>query len=220
MRVFALVGALAACAAAAPLQVRQGEGDWVNGPTALSSPNVNNGEQTEGVLKSGTSLAGAEIINPVGNTMTEVNENNNVHDNIFQNPTVNLAQDTDGPAVVGSGNRIFRRSRSVNAPAAIDHPTVNNGAMREGSLDAGLSADGATVVNPVGNDLAQVNDNTEVEGNNFENPNWNTIKNNNGPAMAGNGNIFVPVTNEAGAIQFDNGDLLNAAIMAGMGDYA
>ncbi|KAJ1718092.1 hypothetical protein LPJ61_006867, partial [Coemansia biformis] len=197
-----------------------GGGDWVNGSTAVSNPNINNGAQDEGVLKGGSSFDGAEIINPVGNDLTEVNTNVNLHDNIFQNPTVNLAQDTTGPAVVGSGNRIFRRqgAASVNAPSAVDNPTVNNGALREGSLEAGMSADGATVVNPVGNDLTQVNDNEEISGNNFQNPNWNTIKNNNGPAMSGNNNVFVPVINKAGAIQIDNGDLLNAALMAGAAD--
>ncbi|KAJ2715257.1 hypothetical protein H4R19_001297 [Coemansia spiralis] len=218
MRVLALVGVLAACAVAAPLQVRQAAGgDWVNGPTALSNPNINNGAQEEGALKSDTSLAGAEIINPTGNELTMVNENTNLHDNVFQNPTFNLAQNTQGPAVVGSGNHIMRRQgmASVNAPTAIDNPTVNNGALREGSLEAGLSADGANVVNPVGNELTQVNDNEEISDNNFQNPNWNTIKNNKGPSMAGNNNIFVPVTNEAGAIQFDNGDLIDAAILAG-----
>ncbi|KAJ2875649.1 hypothetical protein FB639_003975, partial [Coemansia asiatica] len=85
----------------------------------------------------------------------------------------------------------------------------------EGSLEAEVEANGAQVVNPVGNDLTQVNQNEEISGNNLLNPNWNSITGNNGPALAGNNNIFVPVTNEAGAIQIDNGDLINAALLAG-----
>ncbi|KAJ2823073.1 hypothetical protein IWW50_003940 [Coemansia erecta] len=232
MRTFALVTLLAASALAAPaaLHRRQLPGDSVNGPTALSNPNINNGAQDDGVLKDTESFDGAQIINPIGNDLTKVNENTNVHDNVLQNPNFNVAHDTQGPAVVGNDNEVFpgfgvhtssgivfkrQLGSSVNAPAAIDNPTVNNGAMREGALDAGVSADGAAVVNPVGNDLTQLNSNEEVAGNNFENPNWNQISGNNGPALSGNNNIFVPVNNEAGAIQFDNGDLLNAALLAG-----
>ncbi|KAJ2544386.1 hypothetical protein GGF49_001247 [Coemansia sp. RSA 1853] len=215
------------CAMAAPvLDVRQLPGDSVNGPTALSNPNINNGAQAEGVLEDNESMDGAQIINPVGNDLTKVNNNMNLHDNVLQNPNFNIAHDTQGGAVVGNNNDVYPglglgssgivfKRQAVNAPTAIDNPVVNNGAMREGSLDAGVSADGANVVNPVGNDVTQLNQNEEVSGNNFENPNWNQISNNNGPAMAGNGNIFVPVTNEAGAIQFDNGDLMNAALLAG-----
>ncbi|KAJ2809419.1 hypothetical protein H4R20_000144 [Coemansia guatemalensis] len=228
MRTFALVSFLAACAVAVPLQVRQLPGNSVNGPTALSNPNINNGAQDEGVLKDSTSFDGAQIINPVGNDLTNVNNNLDFHDNVVENPNVNLASGGEGPAVVGNDNQVFpgpghgdashivfRRQSSVNAPAAVDNPTVNTGALKEGSLDSDLSADGAEVVNPVGNDLTQLNSNEEVAGNTFENPNWNKIDGNNGPALAGNNNIFVPVTNEQGAIQFDNGDLLDAALLAG-----
>ncbi|KAJ1830248.1 hypothetical protein IWW55_003784 [Coemansia sp. RSA 2706] len=231
MRTFALVSLLAACAVAAPTTFRrQLPGDSVNGPTALSNPNINNGAQSEGSLKDDSSMDGAQIINPVGNDLTKVNTNQDFHDNVLQNPNFNVASNTQGGAVVGNNNEVFpgfgahsqgivfRRQfggSSVNAPAAINDPTVNTGAMREGSLDADLSADGAAVVNPVGNDLTQLNQNDEVSGNNFENPNWNSISGNNGPALSGNNNIFVPVTNEQGAIQFDNGDLLAAAALAG-----
>ncbi|KAJ2569154.1 hypothetical protein GGH95_004304, partial [Coemansia sp. RSA 1836] len=83
-----------------------------------------------------------------------------------------------------------------------------------GSLKADTSANGATVVNPVGNDLTQINSNEETQGNVFENPNWNQASGNNGPTLAGNNNIFVPVINEAGAIQFHNGDMMDAALAA------
>ncbi|KAJ2608705.1 hypothetical protein H4S08_004349 [Coemansia sp. RSA 1365] len=224
MRTFALVS-FAVCAFGIPLQVRQLPGNSVNGPTALSNPDINNGAKDEGVLKDTTSFDNAAIINPVGNDLTNVNNNLNFHDNVVENPNLNIATDGNGPAIVGNDNQVFPglghpghivfRRQSVNAPAAIDNPTVNNGAFKEGSLDADLSADGAAVINPVGNDLTQLNSNEEVAGNNFENPNWNQISGNNGPALSGNNNIFVPVTNEQGAIQFDNGDLLDAAILAG-----
>ncbi|KAJ2377189.1 hypothetical protein IW150_001530 [Coemansia sp. RSA 2607] len=236
MRSFALLTLLAATALAAPFPAivrRQLPGDTVNGSTAISNPLVNNGALDEGVLKDDTSFAGAQIINPVGNDLTKVNTNIDLHDNAILNPNVNLAKGTQGPVVVGNDNDVidtrvpggawngivFRRRQlpgnNVNAPAAVSNPTVNSGALQEGSLDAGVSANGATVVNPVGNDLTQLNQNQEISDNNLLNPNWNTISGNNGPALAGNNNIFVPVTNEAGAIQIDNGDLINAALLAG-----
>ncbi|KAJ2908381.1 hypothetical protein GGI21_002943, partial [Coemansia aciculifera] len=197
------------------LALRQLPGDSVNGPTALSHPNVNNGEQVEGSVEDSTSLNGAVISNAMGNTLTKVTQNTNVHDNEILNPNVNSASNTEGDVVVGNGNQVFPGNahghsivfkrqvpggRMVNAPVALDNPMVNNGASTEGSLRADTSANGATVVNPVGNDLTQVNNNEETQGNVFENPNWNQISGNNGPSLAGNNNIFVPVVNEAGAI--------------------
>ncbi|KAJ2783503.1 hypothetical protein GGI15_002561 [Coemansia interrupta] len=229
-----LLAATAVLAAPFPAAVRrQLLGDTVNGSTAISNPLVNNGAMDEGVLKDDTSFAGAQIINPTGNDLTKVNTNVDLHDNAILNPNVNMAKGTQGPVVVGNDNDVIdthvpgaawngimfgRRQmpgNSVNAPVAVSDPTVNSGAMQEGSMDAGVSANGATVVNPVGNDLTQLNQNEEISGNNLMNPNWNTISGNNGPALAGNNNIFVPVTNEAGAIQIDNGDLINAALLAG-----
>ncbi|KAJ1815929.1 hypothetical protein LPJ56_004424 [Coemansia sp. RSA 2599] len=223
----------AASVIAAPMgfRLRQLPGDSVNGPTAISNPLVNNGALEEGSLKDESSLAGAQIINPVGNDITKVNTNVNLHDNAILNPNFNIAHNTHG-AVVGNDNEVidarapdagwngivFRRQlpgNNVNAPAAVSNPMVNNGAAKEGSLEAEVEANGAQVVNPVGNDLTQVNQNEEISGNNLLNPNWNSITGNNGPALAGNNNIFVPVTNEAGAIQIDNGDLINAALLAG-----
>ncbi|KAI9471762.1 hypothetical protein LPJ78_001961 [Coemansia sp. RSA 989] len=198
----------------------------VNGPTALSNPNINNGAMNEGVLKDATSFDGAAIVNPTGNDLTKVNQNTDLHDNLLQNPNFNVAQDTRGPTVVGNNNEVipvhggssgivFKRQNGVNGPTALSNPNINNGAMREGSLDSGMSADGAAVTNPVGNDLTQVNQNQDISGNNLENPNFNSVSNNNGPALAGNNNVFVPVTNEQGAIQFDNSDLMQAALIAG-----
>ncbi|KAJ2832355.1 hypothetical protein GGI24_001265 [Coemansia furcata] len=232
MRTFALLSLLAACALAAPmLAMRQLPGNNVNGPTAMSHPDINNGEKIEGSIEDSESMNGAIISNPIGNTLTRVNQNTNVHDNTILNPNVNSASNTEGDVVVGNGNQVFpafghgghvvfRRQApgsSVNGPTANSHPVVNNGVSTEGALRADSSANGATVVNPVGNSQTQLNSNQEVADNVFENPNWNTISGNNGPAMAGNNNIFVPVNNEAGAIQIDNGDLINAALMGHLG---
>ncbi|KAJ1797688.1 hypothetical protein LPJ56_006931 [Coemansia sp. RSA 2599] len=219
----------AAVASAAPVAVRQvvvGDTDSasnsVNGPTAISNPTVNNGALTEGSLDSSTSLEGALIMNPTGNTLTNLNHNLNFHDNIVSNPNFNVASDTDGSAVVGNGNQVipvgsgasqgivFRRQvpvNNVNSPAAVNDPTVNNGALEQGSLDAGVSLEGASVVNPVGNSLAQVNENTEVSDNNLVDPNWNSVSNNNGPALAGNDNVFVPINNEGMIVNIAPGSL-------------
>ncbi|KAJ2350776.1 hypothetical protein GGF43_004224 [Coemansia sp. RSA 2618] len=193
----------------------------VNGATALSNPTVNNGALSEGSLDTSTSFDGAVIANPMGNSLTNVNDNTNIHDNILQNPNFNVAENTEGGAVVGNNNQVFpdfggsshivfRRQApvdvsNVNAPAAVNDPTVNTGALSEGSLDADLSFDGANVQNPVGNSLAQVNDNTEVSDNNFVDPNWNSISNNNGPAMAGNDNTFIPINNQGMIVNLDPG---------------
>ncbi|KAJ2485787.1 hypothetical protein EV174_001517 [Coemansia sp. RSA 2320] len=226
MRTFALVLIAAAAATAAPLSARQlvvgqpgADSKSVNGPTALSSPQINNGAMQEGSVDSSTSLDGAVISNAMGNTITTVNDNMNFHDNIVTNPNINTASDTVGNVVVGNDNQVFPESsfgssgivfrrqapavNSVNAPSAINDPKVNNGAMQEGSTDASLSFDGASVVNPVGNSLAQVNDNTDVSDNSFVNPNWNTASNNNGPTLAGNGNTFIPINNEGMIVNLD-----------------
>ncbi|KAJ1836255.1 hypothetical protein LPJ63_000391 [Coemansia sp. RSA 2711] len=204
-----------------------GQSGWdsssVNGPTALSNPTVNNGALKEGSLDSSSSMDGAVVVNPMGNSLTGINTNVNVHDNILENPNVNAAENTDGGAVVGNNNQVFpglggsdhivfRRQapvdvNSVNAPAAINDPTVNNGALAEGTTDADLSLDGANIQNPVGNSLAQVNDNTDVSDNNFVDPNWNSISNNNGPALAGNDNTFIPINNQGMIVNLDPGFL-------------
>ncbi|KAJ1791009.1 hypothetical protein LPJ62_001630 [Coemansia sp. RSA 2167] len=228
MRTFSVVALVAAVASASPLVIRQeivgqsgADFNMVNGPTALSNPTVNNGALKEGSIDSSTSLDGATIVNPIGNSITGINNNFDFHDNILENPNVNAAQNTEGGAVVGNNNQVFpgfggsshivfRRQApaevsNVNAPAAINDPTVNNGALTEGSVDADLSFAGANVQNPVGNSLAQVNDNTEVSDNNFVDPNWNTISNNNGPAMAGNDNTFIPINNQGMIVNLDPG---------------
>ncbi|KAJ2779900.1 hypothetical protein GGI15_003725 [Coemansia interrupta] len=217
----------AAVASAAPVVVRQlvvGDADSgsnsVNGPTAISNPTVNNGAMQEGSLDSSTSFDGALIMNPTGNSLTDLNNNLNFHDNIVSNPNFNVATDTDGGAVVGNGNQVlsagasgmqdivFKRQvpvNNVNAPAAVNDPTVNNGAMQEGTVDADVSLDGASVVNPVGNSLAQVNENTDISDNNLIDPNWNSISNNNGPALAGNDNVFIPINNQGMIVNLDPG---------------
>ncbi|KAJ2558071.1 hypothetical protein GGH95_005068, partial [Coemansia sp. RSA 1836] len=82
MRTCALVLFAAATASAAPLLVRQlvvgqsgADSKSVNGPTALSNPEINNGALTEGSIDTTTSLDGAVISNPIGNTLTTVNDN-------------------------------------------------------------------------------------------------------------------------------------------------
>ncbi|KAJ2539911.1 hypothetical protein EV175_006290, partial [Coemansia sp. RSA 1933] len=114
MRLVALTTIVAA-ACAAPLAVRQtfvgGEADadskQVNGPVAVDHPNINNGALEEGSIDSGLSLNGAVIAGATGNSLTDENNNFNFHDNIVSNPTLNVASDTDGGAIVGSGNEIF-----------------------------------------------------------------------------------------------------------------
>ncbi|KAJ1732915.1 hypothetical protein LPJ72_003149 [Coemansia sp. Benny D160-2] len=228
MRIVAL-STLIAVACAAPLSVRQtfvGESDaeskQVNGPVALDHPNINNGALQEGSLDSGLSFDGAAIEGASGNSLTDINTNLDFHDNTVLNPTLNLASNTEGGAIVGSGNQIFtpggdgtkhivfkRREpvdvTNVNAPAAVNDPTINNGALSDGSMDSDLSFDDTNISNPVGNSLAQINDNTDVSDNNFVDPTWNDISGNVGPALAGNDNVFIPINNEGMIVNLDPG---------------
>ncbi|KAI8322893.1 hypothetical protein GQ54DRAFT_126798 [Martensiomyces pterosporus] len=225
MRTFALITLLAACAIAAPLGAidrRQLAGDSVNGPTAIDHASVNNGASDEGVVKDETSLDGAVINDAVGNTILKDTTNVDLHDNIFNNLVANVVNGADGPTVVGNGNEVLpvvahgsngiRLKRqvpgpSVNAPSAVDNAQLNSGVSTEGSLAAGVSADGAQVVNPVGNSLTELNSNTDISGNNLENPNWNQISNVDGPAVAGNDNKVLIVDNQPDTIHFDNSGL-------------
>ncbi|KAJ1801257.1 hypothetical protein LPJ59_000435 [Coemansia sp. RSA 2399] len=229
MRLVALTTLIAA-ACAAPLAVRQtfvgdsdAESKQVNGPVAVDHPNINNGALEEGSIDSGLSLDGAVIAGASGNSLTNENNNFNFHDNIVSNPTLNLASNTEGGAIVGSGNQVltpgdnngpqniaFKREApvdvsNVNAPAAVNDPTINNGALSEGSMDPDLSLDDATILNPVGNSLAQVNDNTDVSDNNFVDPTFNEISNNDGPALAGDDNVFIPINNQGMIVNLDPG---------------
>ncbi|KAJ2516948.1 hypothetical protein H4217_004264 [Coemansia sp. RSA 1939] len=198
------------------------ESKQVNGPVALDHPNINNGALQEGSLDSGLSFDGAVIEGASGNSLTDINTNLDFHDNTVLNPTLNLASNTEGGAIVGSGNQIFtpggdgtknivfkRREpvdvTNVNAPAAVNDPTINNGALSDGSMDSDLSFDDTNISNPVGNSLAQVNDNTDVSDNNFVDPTWNDISGNVGPALAGNDNVFIPINNEGMIVNLDPG---------------
>ncbi|KAJ1731574.1 hypothetical protein LPJ61_002467 [Coemansia biformis] len=199
MRVLALLTILAACAVAAPIiVVRSSEPS-----AALHHSNSNSGDQKEGVLTDSSSLGGSTIVDPVGNTVSKVNENTDVHDNNIQDAVVNKSQDSKGTTVVGNSNKILRRGGKAD------------GGDRKGTLESGADAKGATVTNPQNNELSQVNQNAEVSGNTLKDPTFNGITNNKGPAMAGNNNLFVPTTNEKGAIQFnDNGFMDSAAVKA------
>ncbi|KAI8319504.1 hypothetical protein GQ54DRAFT_34577 [Martensiomyces pterosporus] len=227
MRTFALIVLAAAAAAAAPVSVRQllvgqpdGESKSVNGPSAISNPTINNGASKEGSVNTSTSLDGALISNPIGNTVASVNKNIGFHDNTVSNAEINVVSDAEGLTVVGNGNQVFDDSltpdgillkrggpadaSSVNAPVAANNPIANSGALQEGSTDANLSLDGASVVNPIGNSLAQVNDNTDIVGNNIIDPNANVISDNNGPAVAGNDNDITFINNEGMIVNLDS----------------
>ncbi|KAJ1940292.1 hypothetical protein EC988_007078, partial [Linderina pennispora] len=91
----------------------------------------------------------------------------------------------------------------ANAPSAINDPTVNQGVLTEGSTDSGTSFDGAYIPNAVGNSLTDVSENTEIAGNEFVDPTFNSVSGNNGPALAGDNNIFIPINNEGMIVNLD-----------------
>ncbi|KAJ1962407.1 hypothetical protein GGI12_002662 [Dipsacomyces acuminosporus] len=218
MRTFALVIISAALASAAPLVVRQtivgqpgAQGKSVNGPTAIDDVDINNGAQKDSSLESSSSLAGSIISNPVGNTLNTINDNFNFHDNVVANPSINTASNVAGTAVVGNDNDVFparvlgfsgvlfKRQASVG----INDPTINAGALKTGSMDSDLSFNGANIQNPLGNSVTQASENTDVSDNSFVNPNWNTVSNNHGAALAGNDNTFIPINNQGMIVNLD-----------------
>ncbi|ORX66062.1 hypothetical protein DL89DRAFT_76212 [Linderina pennispora] len=232
MRTVALISLLAASAIAAPtfgFQRRQlGGASLANGPNAIDDTTVNSGAIDEGVVKDTTSFEGAQIINPEGNTLVKSTENFDFHDNNVINPDINIATGGHGPTIVGNDNYVlpigsgvwggivFKRQQLANAPVGVSNPTVNQGALTEGSTSSNLSADGALVSNPIGNSVTDVNNNSEVAGNDFVDSTFNTVSNVNGPAFAGDNGIFIPVVNEADAIHFDNGALLDFFLGGGL----
>ncbi|KAJ2775255.1 hypothetical protein IWQ56_000172 [Coemansia nantahalensis] len=173
---------------AAPLlAVRSGSG--------VDHSNTNSGDQKEGVLTDASSSGGNSITNPVGNSVTKENQNVDVHDNSIGKAVVNTARGTTGSTVVGNDSTLSRRAGS-----------------QAGSMNTGASASGATVTNPQNNELTQTNQNADVSGNTFKDATLNGITGNKGPAMAGNDDVFVPTTNEKGAIQFADDGFVDKAL--------
>ncbi|KAJ1948591.1 hypothetical protein FBU59_001522 [Linderina macrospora] len=233
MRTTALISLLAACALAAPMpsagrRRRQlGGSSLANGPNAINDATVNNGALDEGVVKDSTSFDGAQIINPVGNTIAKSTENFDFHDNNVINPSINIASGGQGPTIIGEDNYVlpinsgvwggvvFKRQQLANAATGINDPTLNQGVLTEGSTASDLSANGAVVSNPIGNSQTSVSSNSEVAGNEFIDPTFNSVSGVNGPALAGDNNIFIPVVNEADAIHFDNGALFDMMLGGG-----
>ncbi|KAJ1899573.1 hypothetical protein LPJ66_002023 [Kickxella alabastrina] len=226
MRSFALVTllALTSSALAAPFSLRQ-LGDVVNGPTAINEATVNNGQLAEGVLDTKTSFDNAQIIGATGNTIETTNSNKNIHGNAFLNAKINVAQGVQGSAVVGNGNKVFDawsspalwagpyyKRQLANALSDIDSNTVNSGALSQGTLKAGLSLEGASMPNSVGNDVTQVSKNQEIADSTFVQPTFNEATNNDGPVYAGNNGFFMPVNNEKDAIHIDNGAFFASAL--------
>ncbi|KAI7821119.1 hypothetical protein BX661DRAFT_188628 [Kickxella alabastrina] len=192
----------AAVVSAAPLAVRQtivgqpdSGSDMVNGPTAINTPLVNNGELKDSSLDSSTSFNGAVI----NNKFVNHNENFNLYDNVFSNPEVNMVF-----SAVSAGAHPglwFKRQASVdagnvNAPAAVSDTTFNSGALREGTAESGVSLDGAYIPNAVATTPKFRATSLSTE--------FNTASNNNGPTMAGNDNVLIPINNQGMILNLDS----------------
>ncbi|KAJ2157897.1 hypothetical protein GGF46_004183 [Coemansia sp. RSA 552] len=106
-----LAPALAACAVAVPLTKRQEieaeTGDSVSGgPAAISSPNVNNGNQVDSSLVTGGGEAGDFINNAFGNSITHVNSNTANKGNIVINPSTVTSGGNEGLTANGDQNSL------------------------------------------------------------------------------------------------------------------
>ncbi|KAJ2803013.1 hypothetical protein H4R20_003060 [Coemansia guatemalensis] len=115
MRISLIVAqALAATALAAPTVFRrtpqeieaEGGDAFSNGSAAISSPNINNGEQVDSSLITGKSGAGDIINNPVGNSVTNVNTNSANKGNIVINPSVVTSNGNNGLNANGDENAL------------------------------------------------------------------------------------------------------------------
>ncbi|ORX73567.1 NAD(P)-binding protein [Linderina pennispora] len=176
-----------------PRQVVGGNGDaqLANGPSAINSQTVNKGAMDEGVVKDTTSFDGAAIINPVGNTMESDTTNVVLHDNNIVNPEINVATgDHHGPTIVGDRNTVEDINSGPGFGGIVFDVPVFDGLLWK--RQQGVLTEGSTD-----------SENTEIAGNEFVDPTFNSVSGNNGPALAGDNNIFIPINNEGMIVNLD-----------------
>ncbi|KAJ2163202.1 hypothetical protein GGF46_000132 [Coemansia sp. RSA 552] len=109
MRSFAAV-ILASSAVLAQEIGFSGGADVVDGPNAISNPNINNGWQADSSLfagGNGAAAAGPDVFNNVfGSSFTNVNSNAAAKDNIVNNPSFTHVKGNDGWSANGDANAL------------------------------------------------------------------------------------------------------------------
>ncbi|KAJ2800892.1 hypothetical protein H4R20_003888 [Coemansia guatemalensis] len=87
-----------------------GGANVVDGPNAISNPNVNNGWQADSSLFAGSgsnSNGGSSVFNDVfGSSFTNINSNTAIKDNIVNNPSVDFVSGNSGWTANGDRNQL------------------------------------------------------------------------------------------------------------------
>ncbi|KAJ2612940.1 hypothetical protein H4S08_002475 [Coemansia sp. RSA 1365] len=98
---------LVAASAVLAQQVGSDQGPTVaSGPSAVSNPNVNNGQQLQNSLVSSGSKGGNLFQDLVGNTFVDSASNVGISDNNFVNPSSTSVSGNTGATTNGQGNNI------------------------------------------------------------------------------------------------------------------
>ncbi|KAJ2077577.1 hypothetical protein H4R24_005049 [Coemansia sp. RSA 988] len=105
MQIFATL--LVAASAVLAQQIGSDQGPNVaSGPSAVSNPNVNNGQQLQNSLVSSGSKGGNVFEDLVGNTFIDTTSNVGISDNNFVNPSTTTVSGNSGATTNGEGNHI------------------------------------------------------------------------------------------------------------------
>ncbi|KAJ2798756.1 hypothetical protein H4R20_004703 [Coemansia guatemalensis] len=105
MKFFATL-ALAASVAVAQQVGSDGGPTVADGPSAVSHPNVNNGQQAQNSLLTGGSKGGNVFSGLKGNTFTDSASNVGISDNNVVNPSQTVVSGNTGPSANGEDNQI------------------------------------------------------------------------------------------------------------------
>ncbi|PIA14137.1 hypothetical protein COEREDRAFT_82963 [Coemansia reversa NRRL 1564] len=105
MKIFATL-AIAASVAIAQQVGSDQAGTFADGPSAVSHPNVNNGQQAQNSLLTGGSKGGNVFSGLNGNTFADSASNVGISDNNMVNPSQNVVSGNTGPSTNGEGNQI------------------------------------------------------------------------------------------------------------------
>ncbi|KAJ2803534.1 hypothetical protein H4R20_002855 [Coemansia guatemalensis] len=105
MQIFATLLVAASAVLAQQIGSEQGP-DVASGPSAVSNPNVNNGQQFQNSLVSSGSKGGNVFEDLVGNTFIDTTSNVGISDNNFVNPSTTSVSGNTGATTNGEGNHI------------------------------------------------------------------------------------------------------------------
>ncbi|KAJ2077579.1 hypothetical protein H4R24_005051 [Coemansia sp. RSA 988] len=105
MKFFATLALVASVAVAQ--QVGSDSGPTVaDGPSAVSNPNINNGQQAQNSLVDGSNKGGNTFSGLKGNTFTNSASNFGMSDNNVVNPSQTVVSGNTGPSANGEDNQI------------------------------------------------------------------------------------------------------------------